>query len=165
MLNKTLIHLFQLLAISLLAWTTSPHSAAAGETGTLISEQTIYVPAYSHIYIGSNEQPFLLTVTLSIRNIDPQNSITVKTVDYYQTQGHFLKKYLTSPLTLKPLESLRYVVPEKDASGGSGANFIVQWKAAKPVNAPIIEAIMIGAKTQQGISFTSRGQPILPSDQ
>ena len=165
MLNKTLIHSCLLLALLLLAWTTSPPGAAAGEIDTLTTGQVIYVPAYSHIYIGNNEQPFLLTVTLSIRNIDPFNSITINVVDYYETQGQFLKHYLTTPVTLKPLGSLRYVVPERDKSGGSGANFIVQWQAGKPVNAPIIESIMIGAKTQQGISFTSRGQPILPSDQ
>ena len=165
MFKKSFIRFSLLLILPFLAWTASPQSAAAGETGTLISEQTIYVPAYSHIYIGSNEQPFLLTVTLSIRNIDPLNSIAINVVDYYETQGQFLKHFLTTPVVLKPLESLRYVIPEKDKSGGSGANFIVKWQAGKPVNAPIIESIMIGAKTQQGISFTSRGQPILPSDQ
>ncbi|MFZ5563764.1 MAG: DUF3124 domain-containing protein, partial [Thermodesulfobacteriota bacterium] len=69
----------------------------------------------------------------------------------------------SSPVTLKPLESLRYVVPERDTSGGSGANFIVEWKADKPVNPPIVESIMIGTQVQQGISFTSRGQVLLPS--
>ena len=144
---------------------TLPDFLSAEPAPALSQGETIYVPAYSHIYVGSNEQPFLLTVTLSIRNIDPANSLTVTAVDYYETQGMFLKKYLTAPVILKPLESLRYVVPERDKSGGSGANFIVKWQAKKPVNPPIIESIMIGAKAQQGISFTSRGKPIIPSDQ
>ncbi|THB75736.1 MAG: DUF3124 domain-containing protein [Desulfobacteraceae bacterium] len=134
-------------------------SHAGDETG-LTEGQTIYVPAYSHIYIGSTEKEFSLTITLSIRNIDLDNPIEITIVDYYETQGKLLKKYLNKPITLKPLESLRYVIPEKDKSGGSGANFIVEWKSDKPVNLPIVECIMIGAKSTQGISFVSRGREI-----
>ena len=126
--------------------------------------QAIYVPAYSHIYSGSRERPFLLTVTLSIRNIDPKNPISITTADYYETQGRLLKKYVDRPVTLKPLESIRYVVPEKNNTGGSGANFIVEWKSGKPVNAPIVESVMIGTQGQQGISFTSRGRVIIPTE-
>ena len=122
--------------------------------------QTIYVPAYSHIYSGDRERPFLLTVTLSIRNIDPTHQIKITRVDYYQTQGKYLKSYLEKPIILGPLESIRYVVPEKDESGGSGANFIVVWASDKRVNSPIVESIMIGTQYQQGVSFTSRGRAI-----
>ncbi|MDA9761699.1 DUF3124 domain-containing protein [Desulfobacterales bacterium] len=126
--------------------------------------QRVYVPAYSHIYSGSKERPFLLTVTLSIRNIDPKHLITITLIDYYETQGNLLKKFIDKPVALNPLESLRYVIPEKDKSGGSGANFIVEWHSDKPINRPIIESIMIGAQSSQGISFTSRGQEILASE-
>jgi hypothetical protein len=54
----------------------------------------MYVPAYSHIYSGNKEVPFLLTVTLSIRNIDPVHPIEITLVDYYETQGKLLKKYI-----------------------------------------------------------------------
>jgi hypothetical protein len=124
----------------------------------------MYVPAYSHIYSGNKERPFLLTVTLSIRNIDPVHPIEITLVDYYKTQGELLKKYIDTPMTLKPLESLRYIIPEKDESGGSGANFIVEWHSEKLVNRPIIESIMIGTQSTQGISFTSRGREILSSE-
>lgn len=139
-------------------------SFAADLSGNLSKGQTIYIPAYSHIYIGSREQPFLLTVTLSIRNIDPKNPITITLVDYYETQGKLIKKHVEKPIQLQPLESLRYVIPQKDETGGSGANFIVKWRSEKPVNPPIVESIMIGAQTQQGVSFTSRGQEIFISE-
>ena len=126
--------------------------------------QRVYVPAYSHIYSGNKEKPFLLTVILSIRNIDPKHLITITLIDYYETQGNLLKKFIDKPVALNPLESLRYVIPEKDKSGGSGANFIVEWHSDKPINRPIIESIMIGAQSSQGISFTSRGQEILASE-
>ena len=123
--------------------------------------QTLYVPAYSHIYIGHKASPYMLTVTLSIRNIDPERSLTLTSVDYYGTEGRLLRRHLDAPVTLPPLASTRYVVPVPDKEGGSGANFIVKWAAAEKINAPIVESIMIGTKSQQGISFTSRGQEVL----
>lgn len=123
--------------------------------------QTIYVPAYSHIYGGDHERPVLLTVTVSVRNTDPRHPIRITAVDYYATQGTLLKNFLGRPLVLKPLESVRYVVPENDKAGGSGANFMVSWQSDAPVNPPIVEAVMIGTQSQQGISFTSRGQVLV----
>ena len=101
---------------------------ARDNQGALSKKQQIYVPAYSHIYSGDKERPFLLTVTLSIRNIDPNHQINITRVDYYETQGKLIKKYNEKPSVLGPLESMRYVVPEKDKSGGSGAYFIVEWQ-------------------------------------
>ena len=135
---------------------------ANGNSG-LSTGQTIYVPAYSHIYSGNREQPFLLTITLSVRNIDPTHRIKITAIDYYETQGKLLKKYLNRPVLLNPLESARYIVPENDRSGGSGANFIVAWESEQNCNPPIVEAIMIGTQNQQGISFISRGKAIADS--
>lgn len=135
-------------------------AAHAAEDIPLSQGQTIYVAAYSHIYAGNRELPMLLTVTLSIRNTDPRHPITINKVDYYGTNGEFLRKYADHPITLHPLESTRYIIPQKDKTGGAGANFLVEWNSANPVNPPILESIMIGAEGQQGISFTSRGQVI-----
>ncbi|MCP4118418.1 MAG: DUF3124 domain-containing protein [Desulfobacteraceae bacterium] len=138
----------------------APTPLPASDAGRLSRGQTVYVPAYSHIYHGNKETPLLLTVTLSIRNIDPERRFKVTVVDYYETQGKLLKKYLNKPVFLNPLESIRYIVPQKETTGGSGANFIVEWQSEKEVNPPIIESIMIGTQSTQGISFTSRGQAI-----
>ncbi|MEZ5358244.1 MAG: DUF3124 domain-containing protein [Candidatus Zixiibacteriota bacterium] len=129
----------------------------------LSTGQTIYVPAYSHIYCANNERPFPLAVTLSIRNIDQHNAIKIRRVDYYETHGKRIVEYTDSTIVLAPLGSLRYVVPEKDESGGSGANFIVEWNSDKCSNPPIVETIMIGTRGGQGLSFTSRGQAIVDS--
>ena len=159
--NISFKHLLFLLCI----YFVSPLSLYAAEKNVeLLKGQVLYVPAYSHIYSGNREKPFLLTVTLSIRNIDPKHHITITLADYHETQGDLLKKQLNKPITLKPLESLRYVIPEKDKSGGSGANFIVEWQSDKFVNPPIVESIMIGTQGQQGVSFTSRGKEIFTSE-
>lgn len=150
--------LFVLVLLTLLLF--PPLSAHAEETMNLSQGQTVYVPAYSHIYVGNREQPFLLTVTLSIRNIDAKHPVTITAADYYDTKGKRIKKYLERPVLLAPWESIRFVVPQKDKSGGSGANFVVEWNSDKAVNPVLVEAIMIGAESQQGISFTSRGQAI-----
>ena len=126
--------------------------------------QIVYVPAYSHIYSASNEMTILLAVTLSIRNTDINNPLKLNRVDYYGTKGNLLKEYLDSTIVLGPLESLKFVIPEKDESGGSGANFIIEWSSDKCTNQPIVETIMIGTVMQQGISFTSRGQVIVDSE-
>ena len=55
----------------------SPTPIHAEERIGLSTGQSIYVPAYSHIYTGNREQAFLLTVTISIRNIDPEHSIKI----------------------------------------------------------------------------------------
>jgi len=155
-------NIFKYVFIFLSIWLFLPLTLCAAENNIKLSKgQRVYVPAYSHIYSGDKEKPFLLTVTLSIRNIDPMHQIYITVVDYYETQGKLLKKNIDKPLTLNPLESLRFVIPESDKSGGSGANFIVEWHSDKSVNKPIIESIMIGTKSGQGISFTSRGQEVL----
>lgn len=127
----------------------------------LTKRQTVYIPAYSHIYHGNKEAPLLLSITLSIRNTDMANSLTVTAVNYHETEGSLIKEYLKEPLVLGPLGTERYIVPQRDSSGGSGANFIVKWHSEKPINPPIIETVMISTQSQLGISFTSRGQAIL----
>jgi hypothetical protein len=149
--------LFGILLVLLLVqvpslWATEPLPLTKG--------QTVYVPAYSHIYHGNKETPLLLAVTLSIRNIDLNNSLTITSVNYHETQGPLVKEYIKEPIVLGPLGSDRFIVPQKDTSGGSGANFIVEWHTDKPINPPIIESVMIGTQSQLGISFTSRGQAI-----
>ncbi len=147
-----------LILAAIICLTTACQSYAAGQNG-LSSGQTVYVPAYSHIYSGNKEVRSLLAVTLSIRNTDPNHPIDILSVEYFDTKGNSLKRYLSKPVTLNALGSTRYIISQNDKSGGSGANFIVKWKSASPVNFPLIETIMIGSR----VSFTSRSQEIIPS--
>ena len=122
--------------------------------------QSVYVSIYSHIYSGIKARPFDLVAILSIRNTDIDQPVMIVAVKYYDTEGKLLKEYLDEPLELKALASTRYIIKENDKAGGSGANFIVKWKSNKKVTPPIIEAVMIGTHSGQGISFVSRGQVI-----
>lgn len=122
--------------------------------------QTVYVPIYSHIYSGVKGRPFDLAATLSIRNTNLKNPIVLETVKYYDSAGKLVKDYLNKPLQLNALASTRYIIKEDEKAGGSGANFMVVWKSELKANPPIIEAVMIGTHSGQGISFLSRGQVI-----
>ena len=124
------------------------------------SGQTVYVSIYSHIYSGVKARPFDLAAILSIRNVDTKHSLTLTAVTYYDTDGNLLKEYLTEPVRLKALASTRYIISEGDKAGGSGANFLVRWQSENKMNPPIIESVMIGTRSGQGISFVSRGQVI-----
>jgi hypothetical protein len=119
--------------------------------------QTVYVPAYSHIYVGPKVSPFELAVTLSIRNTNASEPINVSVADYYNTDGELIKKFVNQTVVLKPFATVSYKVSEYDKTGGSGANFLVKWYADKEVHPPVIESVMIGTRSSQGISFTSRG--------
>ncbi len=133
---------------------------SAGQAQGLSNGQLVYVPIYSHVYYGDRERTILLTGILSVRNTDPGQAITLLQADYYDSEGKLLRKYIAQPVTLGPLGSTRFIVKTSDTAGGSGANFLVRWKAETPVNEPILEGVMIGASGQQGISFTSRGVAI-----
>lgn len=136
-----------------------PAALASPEEG-LSRGQLVYVPVYSHVYHGDYERKILLTGILSLRNTDPTQAITIVKADYYDSDGRLIKSYLPKPITLKPMASTRFIVKESDTQGGSGANFLVQWRAETEVNEPIMEGVMIGAAGQQGISFTSRGRAL-----
>jgi hypothetical protein len=150
------------LALWLLILLALAHPALAGELLAKWLGQTVYVPIYSHIYADDRykDKPFLLTSTLSIRNTDLHKAFTLTSVRYYDSKGTLLQQYLESPATVEPLSSIRFIVPESESRGGSGAKFVVEWEAKTAVTEPIIESVMIGTKMQQGISFISTGRVI-----
>ena len=134
--------------------------AQAAPEYRLSKGQTVYVPVYSTVFSAPKKIPFYLAIILSIRNTDLTESITVTAADYYDTKGKLVRKYYPKPVTLAPLESTDVYIPEQDNAGGTGANFIVRWNSQREVNAPIIESVMIGIKSGQGVSFVSPGQEI-----
>ncbi|MEP6490906.1 DUF3124 domain-containing protein [Microcoleus vaginatus GB2-A3] len=122
----------------------------------VVMGQTVYVPIYSHIYhYNSLDNVMNLSATLSIRNTDLTNSIIITSVRYYDSDGKLIRQDIKSPVELKPLASTDFFIAADDTSGGSGANFIVEWVAEKTVYEPVIEAVMISTSSSQGISFVS----------
>jgi hypothetical protein len=122
--------------------------------------QTIYVPIYSHIYIRDKGHALNLAATLSIRNTDKGNPIRITSAQYFNTEGKLIKEYAASPLIVAPMASAEIIIAESDTRGGSGASFIVEWNSDFHVMDPVVEAVMISAAGQQGISFISMGRVI-----
>ncbi len=120
--------------------------------------QSVYVPVYSHIYFHVDKKRFRIATTLSIRNTDPKHSITLRDVDYFDSEGAMLQSYLEEPMVLGPLASTEFFVGSSDTRGGAGANFIVNWDAEKEIYEPVVEAVMVGTGGTQGLAFTSQGQ-------
>jgi hypothetical protein len=126
----------------------------------LAKKQSVYVPVYSNVYSGPRKRPLQLEATLAIRSTDTGASLRITAIDYYDTGGKLVRRFLERPRVLGPLASTDVHIEERDVSGGFGANFIVRWEADRIINAPIIECVMIGASGGQGISFVSPGQEI-----
>ncbi|MDF1551279.1 MAG: DUF3124 domain-containing protein, partial [Bacteroidales bacterium] len=118
---------------------------------------TVYVPMYSEIYSKTKDVKFRLTATLSIRNTSLADSMFVDKIDYYNTSGELVRKYLEKPIHLKPMETIDYVIEEDDVLGGTGANFIIIWGAKRKDIRPMFQGVMISTHGQQGISFLTNG--------
>lgn len=120
-----------------------------------------YLPIYSHIYHVHEHRTFDLTITVSIRNISLSDSVYILTADYYNTIGENIRQYIKTPIYLNPLETIEIIIEEQDIEGGSGANFVFEWAKANDKNPPLFEAVMISTYGQQGLSFATRGVPIM----
>jgi hypothetical protein len=141
---------------------TAPDARSPGARSDAVLHQTVYVPAYSHIFFQNEERDIDLATTLSVRNTDPENAITVTSIRYHDSGGQLVRRYGEGFLTLPPLASRAYVVDEQDRTGGVGANFLAEWEASAEVSPPIVEAVMISTAQSQGISFVSRGRIVRP---
>ncbi len=135
-----------------------------GRSGTIDSTHrvryTIYVPIYSHINSRDGKRSIDLAATLSIRNTDAAKEMTIAMVRYYDSEGNLVRTFLEEARRVEPLASAEFLVEEDDMSGGSGASFIVELAAPKEATEPVVEAVMIGTASAQGISFTSPGRLI-----
>ncbi|WP_103029636.1 DUF3124 domain-containing protein [Salinibacter altiplanensis] len=135
--------------------TTVPPPADPGTPPALVRSQTLYVPAYSHIYLRDARRSTNLATTLSIRNTSTNVPITLSAIDYYDSNGEHVRAHLDTTRALGPLASTYVVVEVDDIRGGVGANFIVRWQAEAPVPPPVVETVMITGANTQGISFRS----------
>lgn len=150
-----------ILAAAQIAGAAAEAAGAERRTG-----ETLYVPVYSHIWHGnldgsSKPARILLSSMLSIRNTDLEHAITIRSVRYYDNDGKLLREYPAAQRMLGPLGSADVFVENKDAAGGTGANFIVVWDAALPVNTPVVETVNAYFFGAQSAIFTSPAKSVL----
>jgi len=121
---------------------------------------TTYLSVYSQIYSQTEHRTFNLTATVSMRNMNEQDTIYISKAQYYDTKGQSIRTYFTKTIFIAPMETVEIIIDERDQEGGTGANFIFDWATKPNSNSPFFEAVMISTSGQQGISFTTHGQKI-----
>lgn len=157
--ERLIFRISALCVVVLVGWIMCPGTGRASEAG-LSMGQTVYVPLYNAIRIGPKGSQFPLAATLCIRNTDLTHAITLISVDHYGSDGTRLRQFLSGPAQLAPLATTDFFITSSDMSGGLYPSFIVRWKASTGVSQPVIEAIIIGDRSGQGISFISSGRII-----
>lgn len=132
----------------------------------LSAGQSLYLPVYSHLYHGDvnaktgKPSETLVSTHVSIRSTDPKSGFKVTSARYYNTDGKLLREYVTQPQAIPPLGTYELYVSRSDSSGGSGANFIIEWSADKPINPPLVEALHADIREARTLLFVTTARPI-----
>lgn len=119
-----------------------------------------YLSIYSQIYSFTEHKTHNLTSMVSIRNTSDLDTIYLLRAEYYDTHGKSVRKYFDTSIFLAPMETTEIVIDEIDVTGGTGSNFIFEWKIPKNCPEPLFEGIMTSTMGQQGLSFTTQAKRI-----
>lgn len=119
-----------------------------------------YLSIYSQIYSMSEHKTHNLTSMVSLRNTSDVDSVYILNAKYFDTHGKLVRVYFNTPIFLAPMETTEIIIDEIDNIGGTGSNFIFEWKIPKNSPEPLFEGIMNSTVGQQGLSFTTQGKRI-----
>ncbi|MEP1035559.1 DUF3124 domain-containing protein [Ekhidna sp.] len=120
-----------------------------------------YLSVYSDIYINTDQERILLGATISIKNPNRTDSIFLTSADYFETTGTLLRNYVKAPVFVLPMETVEIVIPRLDKEGGSGANFLFDWRKREQAFEPIFECLMLSAIGNRSFSFSTHGQHLV----
>jgi hypothetical protein len=95
-----------------------------------------------------------------MRNTSDKDTIYLLRAEYYDTHGKSVRNYFDFPIYLAPMETTEIVIDEVDVSGGTGSNFIFEWKIPDNCPEPLFEGVMTSTIGQQGLSFTTLAKRI-----
>jgi hypothetical protein len=126
----------------------------------LTNRGEFYVPAFSSLHLGARRTRLNLGVTLSIHNASEVEPLVINRIDYFDTFGTLIQRYVTQPVALRPFGTVEVFIAADDIRGGTGANFIVGWAARGPIAEPVIETLMAAYLGTGGVAFATHGRPI-----
>jgi hypothetical protein len=119
-----------------------------------------YLSIYSQIYSSSEHKTHNLTAMASLRNTSEKDTVYLLKAEYFDTHGTSIRTYFKHPIYLAPLETTEIIIDEMDVEGGTGSNFIIEWKTPIDCPEPLFEGIMNSTVGQQGLSFTTQSRRI-----
>ncbi|AXS81538.1 DUF3124 domain-containing protein [Dechloromonas sp. HYN0024] len=127
--------------------------------------QTLYLPIYSHMLYGNlgksgKASQVLLSALVSIRNTDGKRPVRVVSARYYDTNGKLISERVPVPVVVQPFGTLELFVELNDASGGSGANFIIKWEAEQAVSPPLVESLHANMDGGKAVIFMTQSVPL-----
>ena len=117
-----------------------------------------YLSIYSQIYNLNERGKHNLTALASLRNTSSTDTIYLTKAVYYDSHGKAVRTYFDYPIYLAPMETVEIVIDEIDVEGGTGSNFIFDWKKSKSTTEPLFEGIMTSVISQQGLSLITQGK-------
>ncbi len=119
-----------------------------------------YLSVYSQIYSYSQHQKYNMTGMISLRNVSELDTIYITRADYFNTQGSKIRSYFERPIFILPMETIEIVIAQEDTEGGTGSNFLFEWKTPHKCPEPIFEGVMNSMQGTQGVSFTTHAKRI-----
>ena len=122
-----------------------------------IASGSTYLSVYSEVYGYTEKQTFSLTATISMRNLNVNDTVYIDRAVYYDTHGKAVRTYFEQPIYVLPMETVEIVIDDRDLEGGTGGNFVFDWRADSTHNEPHFESVMISTNGQQGLSFVTVG--------
>jgi hypothetical protein len=128
--------------------------------GDSLIHGTSYLSVYSQIYSQTEHRTHNLTVTVSMRNTSLKDTVYIDKAEYFDTKGTPIRIYFDQTIFIAPMETVEIVIDEIDREGGTGANFLFDWKIKPASSEPLFEGVMISTSGQQGLSFTTQGQKV-----
>ena len=154
-----------LAACALIFALSGPSTASAQEARPASAGQTLYLPIYSHMLYGNvgksgKVSQVLLSALVSIRNTDGHRPLRILSARYYDTHGKLLSERVPKPVVIPPYGTHELFVELNDASGGSGANFVIKWDAETPINPPLVEALHANMDGGKAVIFMTQSVPI-----
>lgn len=134
--------------------------AAKIPKGNPLISGTSYLSVYSEMFSYSQMQKYRLTGMISMRNLSETDTIYLTRADYYNTSGTKIRTYFDSPVYLQPMGTIEIVIATKDVEGGTGSNFLFEWKTPPNCPEPLFEGVMSNMEGTKGLAFLTEGRRI-----
>ncbi|MHC1703628.1 MAG: DUF3124 domain-containing protein [Tenuifilaceae bacterium] len=126
----------------------------------MVRGQVLYMPIYSNLPHYTDSTKIDMSAIVAFHNTDFYNKVRLQKVQYFDYKGRLVHDFLLdSYKELGPLETEDFYIPYSD-KGGTGANFLIEWRSDSLVSEPLVESITINLLTHNTVGVLSPGKVI-----